>query len=332
MIPLPPRPDRPLPPRLPGPARHEAARTLLDAPPDLARLRRALGQPTPRQPPAFAPARAPEHGPLAGPDPVLERQGRAEPPVAPQDVPRPLGWTALCAATAAGAATGLGLVLGLSWLAIWPFDAFEIGSPWREAAAAADNAPLATQAPPEAEAPPGATFQPPALPPTPGPIGEAPGLRAAAPALAPLASLRLAAFAPAAAPPLPPPLPPVVLAPAPQPMGRPSAPAADVPPTLPRAAHAARAVVHVHGPDPSLDRRALETALKAAGFPRIEWREVDFAIGRSNVRFFHDQDRPLAQKAGAALAHGGRAAASRDFTHFRPPTALGTIEIWVADD
>ncbi len=244
---------------------------------------------------------------------------------------QPLTWKALCAATAAGAATGLGLVLSLFWLAIWPFDAPgspPTGSAKQDSATAADPAPLATQPPRLTEAPPEAAFRPLALPPAPGPIGAAPALPAT-PAVPPVASLGLAAFAPTDTPP---PLPPVSGAPWPEPKDRPASPPTHAPLTLPTASHAARAVVHIHGSIPPLERRALESALKAAGFPRVAWREVDFAIGRSNVRFFHDQDRDLAQTAGAALAKGGRAAAARDFTHFRPPTAPGTIEVWVADE
>lgn len=419
MIPLPPRPDRPLAPRLPGPQRQEVARALFDEHLDLAALRRALGQSTPREPQPYDARPAPEQGLPAEPDLAPEPPRDADPTIAPpQEARPPRSWRLLCAATAAGAATGFGLFISLSWFAIWPFDAPavspiasatpelaapdlatpelatpelatpdlatpelaipelampglaapetaapqlatpelarpelarpELAAPQLAmpqlatpqlaipdlptpglATAAPGGAPIAAEAPRPADDPPQVAVQPLALPPAPSPIGAADGLAAAAaPAADRFASLRLAALDPADA--APPPLPAVHVAPWPHPLARPPMPASGEPPILPATLQSARAVVHFHGSGPPIDRRAIETALRAAGFARVEWRRVNFGIGQSNVRFFHSQDRALAQKAGAALANGRRAAAPRDFTHYRPPTALGTVEIWVA--
>lgn len=74
-------------------------------------------------------------------------------------------------------------------------------------------------------------------------------------------------------------------------------------------------------------------ALTAAGVDRVETVQVGFAIGKSNVRYYHGSDRSAAEEAGALLASDlGGSPAIRDFTDYPTPTAPGRVEIWVAGE
>ena len=59
---------------------------------------------------------------------------------------------------------------------------------------------------------------------------------------------------------------------------------------------------------------------------------VRYAIGRSNIRYYHDADRdPAAALAPlVAPALGGNAPEARDFTDYATPAAPGNVEIWLA--
>ena len=70
---------------------------------------------------------------------------------------------------------------------------------------------------------------------------------------------------------------------------------------------------------------ALRDAAGAAGFDLGKVHRQGVTIRQSNVRYFHEADRPLAaQLARAADAD------LRDFTGYRPSPPVGTIEFWAA--
>jgi hypothetical protein len=48
------------------------------------------------------------------------------------------------------------------------------------------------------------------------------------------------------------------------------------------------------------------------------------------VRFFHGADQAAAEGLAAALARVAGAPKARDFTHFSPRPASGTLEVWLA--
>lgn len=54
---------------------------------------------------------------------------------------------------------------------------------------------------------------------------------------------------------------------------------------------------------------------------------VDFSINRTNIRYYHSQDRDEAARLAEMI--GGRL---RDFTSFRPAPVNGTVEVWLAGE
>ena len=54
---------------------------------------------------------------------------------------------------------------------------------------------------------------------------------------------------------------------------------------------------------------------------------VDFSINRTNIRYYHSQDRNEAARLAEMI--GGRL---RDFTSFRPAPVNGTVEVWLAGE
>lgn len=94
----------------------------------------------------------------------------------------------------------------------------------------------------------------------------------------------------------------------------------------------ARISIHYPG---SAERQALAArdALLAAGVSDVETLKVGFAIGRSNVRYYHAEDREGAEGASALLASRlDGAPETRDFTNYPTPTAAGRIELWLAGE
>ncbi len=73
-------------------------------------------------------------------------------------------------------------------------------------------------------------------------------------------------------------------------------------------------------------------ALSAAGIGRVEIVPIRYAIGRSNIRFYHDGDREPATALAALVSSvlAGEAPEARDFTDYATPTAPGKVEIWLA--
>jgi hypothetical protein len=171
-------------------------------------------------------------------------------------------------------------------------------------------------APVVAAAPPVAATAPP--PSTPEPA--APETSPSAPTVALGDPASLAAPASEAAPPAAAALPRLDDAPSPAP------PAAE--PALPGR-------VFIHYPrSASAAAEAARDALASAGMAEVEIVPVRYAIGRSNIRYYHDADRgPAASLAPlVAGALGGEPPEARDFTDYATPAAPGTVEIWLAGD
>ncbi len=92
-----------------------------------------------------------------------------------------------------------------------------------------------------------------------------------------------------------------------------------------------RVVVHYRRAPGAGAREALTASLRRAGFARVDWRSVAATVGRTQTRYFHDADRGLSERAASVLAAAGRPAAERDFTFYTPPTASGTVEVWLGN-
>ena len=73
------------------------------------------------------------------------------------------------------------------------------------------------------------------------------------------------------------------------------------------------------------DARALATNAADAGFAIEKLIPAAFTISRTNIRYFHAEDRDPAETLADVI--GGEL---RDFTNFRPSPAVGVIEIWMA--
>jgi hypothetical protein len=175
---------------------------------------------------------------------------------------------------------------------------------------------LVASQPPERLSPPvaappvvlAALRQPP--PPDPRAARPAPVTAAGLPVVAPAAVL------PGSGPPLP----------------RPEARVAAVQPArAPTPAGSSRVVVHYAARGGAIPREPLTAALRRAGFERVEWRAVPRTTSRTQIRFFHDGDAGLSDRAAAALGRTGRPALRQDFTHFEPPATRGTVEVWLGD-
>lgn len=160
-------------------------------------------------------------------------------------------------------------------------------------------------------------------------------------------------LAPPAAEPAPPPMAPpdptigaLIASATPEPRPEPAAPEAAAPespqPVTPEAAAPEAAApatplpqrVSIHYPRSAQALAAsVQATLRAAGVADVETMPVGFAIGRSNVRFYHDSDRAAAEGASALLAGAlDGAPEARDFTDYPTPTATGRVEIWLAGE
>jgi hypothetical protein len=65
--------------------------------------------------------------------------------------------------------------------------------------------------------------------------------------------------------------------------------------------------------------------------PEVEIIPVRYAIGQSNIRYYHDGDRePAAALAPLLAASIGGAPSARDFTGYATPAAPGNVEVWLA--
>jgi hypothetical protein len=82
--------------------------------------------------------------------------------------------------------------------------------------------------------------------------------------------------------------------------------------------------------------RQLADRLRQEGFAVGGIRPVQFRIGTGGVRYFFLQDRDAARDllvvGDAQLRQGGKplSRGPRDFTHYDPKPASGTIEVWLA--
>ena len=192
-------------------------------------------------------------------------------------------------------------------LLIAPEIVSEIAPATPEAPAAPAPAVSPEVAPELAPEPPEVATEAPAAPapaPLPEPAGGIPAPDATPPALA-------------AAPPEPPA--------APAADGAPPTPVADLPapPALP-----ARVIIHFPA-SAEAEALAARAALVGLGVAEVETVPVRFAIGASNVRYYHAEDRDGAGRVAEAIAGSlaGGQPATRDFTDFRPPPLAGRVEI-----
>lgn len=112
----------------------------------------------------------------------------------------------------------------------------------------------------------------------------------------------------------------------------PSAPSSDLVPaiddtSLPDllAAEGPAVPVIFHTPNRSAPEQinALRTDAALAGFDLGQAHRQPLRIRDANVRYFHEEDRPM-----AALLAEATGAELRDFTWFRPQPAIGTLELW----
>ena len=131
-----------------------------------------------------------------------------------------------------------------------------------------------------------------------------------------------------AAPPETPP-PPIIEAALPTP------PATETPPAEPATAPTTTLPprIIIHYPSSAAEIAAEARAeLEAAGAARVETIPVRFAIGRSNIRYYHDGDRQSATALAAAIAPvlDGEAPEARDFTDYATPAGPGKVELWLA--
>lgn len=109
---------------------------------------------------------------------------------------------------------------------------------------------------------------------------------------------------------------------------RPAAPATTAVATGPRDLAQARLVIHSPASVTSDRVQGQAESLRAAGTAEVEIRRVPFAVSRRHVRFFHAEDREIAQRVAAMVAPGRRVEVA-DFTHFRPLPRIGTVELWL---
>ena len=71
-------------------------------------------------------------------------------------------------------------------------------------------------------------------------------------------------------------------------------------------------------------------ALQASGAFEPSAVPVDFSISRTNIRYFHAEDKPAAEAAAKSLIAAGADPEVRDFTDYRPQPAAGVVEIYLA--
>ena len=114
-------------------------------------------------------------------------------------------------------------------------------------------------------------------------------------------------------------------------------PAASLPPPAvtpePAAADPLPAQVYIHFPSSAgATAAAARDALLAAGVARVDIVPVRFAIGRSNIRFYHDSDRAAAATLSGLMADtlADGSPDARDFTDYPTPPASGKVEVWLA--
>lgn len=256
----------------------------------------------PRAVPPLAAAPASALPPAAAPRFLAER---ANPAPAPAQTPAPRRLVSPLLVFLAGLGIGGAVV---SVLALQALSGRDVPAAETAFAPAAAIAPVAA---PAADPEPVATLPPPAA----APVSPAAPATPAPDADGPLASAEPEPVAPAAGPPPP---------------DLPAPPATEAVPPTP-AALPARVFIHFP-PSAAANANEAAAALRAAGVGTVEIVPVRYAIGRSNIRFYHDSDRaPAAALAPlVALTLEGPAPEARDFTDYATPTAPGSVEVWLA--
>ena len=94
-----------------------------------------------------------------------------------------------------------------------------------------------------------------------------------------------------------------------------------------KSSQAARIVVHYK--DAEEAAADLVEVLQTLGFAQSELRRVPHRIENRNVRFFHEQNRRIAEDVSDILRAMGSRSEVRDFTHLAPSPSFGTIEVWL---
>jgi hypothetical protein len=183
-------------------------------------------------------------------------------------------------------------------------------------------------------APPDAPLRPADVP-RPTPLAEAPGLAAPESAAQPNVPQRAdprpeLSHAAIAAPPdeSAPPGTMLQLAARPEPAA-PSAPEAAEEPNLLADAR----VLLNYPPSAASDAEAALDALRTAGAENAAGGEARVSVSRTNVRYFHSEDRATAEEVAAIIGRtSGTASDPRDFTGFSPRPPAGTLEVWLAGE
>jgi hypothetical protein len=159
-----------------------------------------------------------------------------------------------------------------------------------------------------------------------GPFPDMAALKPARPTVAEIASgAGVAADPPSPAPTAAPSSSAPAAAPSPAPAAAPSS-------SAPAAADSVLAIIHY----PPNARDAAEVAagaLGVSGVGEVDQRPVNMTISRSNVRYYHAEDREVAQDVTAIVSLAlGEEAVTRDFTDFTPRPSDSLVEIWIAGD
>ena len=103
--------------------------------------------------------------------------------------------------------------------------------------------------------------------------------------------------------------------------------ATPVPAPRPTAQNALRVAMFYPGSFATAEASDLADLVRGRGHELSTLKSVDFSVSGTNIRFYHSEDRPEAERLAQLV--GGRL---RDFTAFRPSPARGTVEIWLAGE
>ena len=100
-----------------------------------------------------------------------------------------------------------------------------------------------------------------------------------------------------------------------------------VPAPRPIAQSALRVAMFYPGSFAAAEASDLADLVRGRGHELSTLKSVDFSVSGTNIRFYHSEDRPEAERLAQLV--GGRL---RDFTAFIPTPAKGTVEIWLAGE
>ena len=95
------------------------------------------------------------------------------------------------------------------------------------------------------------------------------------------------------------------------------------------ASPAVRIVLHYRGDAGEAAARRLADALRSRGLSDFELRRVPVRVSEANIRFFYDENRPVARRVSEVLNAMGERSQVRDFTRYAPLPSPGTVEVWL---